>query len=70
MPPVERKQNPIDVLERVVKGVHVEGRGRHNNRVMPRPLDRINDAPPPAPRRSPRKPQSRKTSSRARRAAK
>ena len=51
MPSLKREQNPIDVLERVVKGVHIDARGRHNNRVMPRPLDRINDAPPRPPRR-------------------
>lgn len=81
MPSLKREHSPIDVLERVVKGVHVESHGPHNHRVMPRPLDRINDSPPtPAKRsrrRTPDEPtangprrQSRKTSSKARRAAK
>lgn len=51
MPSLKREPTPIDVLERVVKGVHVDGRGRSNDRVMPRPLDQINDAPPRAPER-------------------
>jgi hypothetical protein len=51
MPSPKHDQSSIDVLERVVKGVHIEGRGHRNSRVMPRPLDRINDAPPRLARR-------------------
>ena len=51
MSSVKRSQDSIDVLEHVVKGVHVNGRGRQNGRVMPRPLDRISDTPPRSPRR-------------------
>ncbi|MGH7342839.1 MAG: hypothetical protein ACREKH_20335 [Candidatus Rokuibacteriota bacterium] len=68
---MKRDQSSIDVLEHVVKGVHVESRGPHNHRVMPRPLDEINDDPPrfTRPRRRSGS-QSRSTSSSARRAAK
>jgi hypothetical protein len=55
MPSLKREHGPIDVLERVVKGVHIDARGRRNSRVMPRPLDRINDAPPRSPKRPPAK---------------
>ena len=51
MPSLKREQSSIDVFEHVVKGVHIEGRERENHRVMPRPLDRINDAPPRLARR-------------------
>lgn len=70
MASLKRDQSSIDVLEHVVKGVHVEGRGRHNTRVMPRPLDQINDTPPRLARRKRQKRQSRSTSASARRAAK
>jgi hypothetical protein len=66
MSSLKREQNSIDVLEHVVKGVHVDGRGRHNNRVMPRPLDRINDSPPRPPRRSRRRKNGNRSRSRSR----
>ncbi len=51
MPSVKGDQSSIDLLEHVVKGVHIESRGPNNHRVMPRPLDRINDEAPTLARR-------------------
>ena len=49
-----RKEDGLfELIEHVVKGVRVNARGRRNNRVLPRPLDRIDDAS--ARRRTPAK---------------
>jgi len=43
---LKKEAGRFEVLEHVVKGVHVEGRGPRNHRVVRRPLDRINEAAP------------------------
>jgi hypothetical protein len=53
---LEDKKSAFELLEHVLKGVHVEGRGPKNHRIVPRQLDRADDAPDkrqrPKPKRS------------------
>ena len=43
---LKKEKEQFDMLEHVVKGVHVYGAERNNGRVVARPLDRIEDRPP------------------------
>lgn len=43
---LKKDKEQFELLEHVIKGVHVHGRGSDNNRVLPRPLDQMDDAPP------------------------
>jgi hypothetical protein len=52
---LEDKKSAFELLEHVLKGVHVEGRGPKNHRIVPRPLDRADDAPDKGRRPKPRR---------------
>lgn len=53
---LKQDKEPVDMLDHVVKGVHVYGTERKSGRVVPRPLDRIDDRRQRASRRKPSKP--------------
>jgi hypothetical protein len=44
---VSKRKSDFELLEHVIKGVHVEGRGPRNHRVVPRLLDHIDDGAVP-----------------------
>lgn len=46
MSDMKKQKSQVELLEHVVKGIHIEGQDERNGRVMPRPMERISDEPP------------------------
>ena len=54
---VNERKSDFELLEHVIKGVHIEGQGPRNHRMVPRLLDHVDDGATTVKRRPAAKPE-------------